>query len=175
MNGSLLKLYWQICLLKKPPQTVPHGYGTLLQAIVFAIFTYTFAISPQFSPSMGIQHALLDLFILIVFLLGGLYAKSKKERFMQACSAACGAGGIVNLLAWPILLVMTSDSLSETAMLISSLLMLMIYVWSVLISAHVFSHTFEIKMPFAVGVALAYAYVAIQVSAAVFPRTGVVN
>jgi hypothetical protein len=132
-----------------------------------AIATYVAAIIGLYPPGVAIARALVDVGLLAAFLHAGLRVTGKLPRFPQAFSAFCATGAIVNLAAWPALAAVSGGDQSTGS--IASIGLLAMYVWSVLIGAHLFRHTFETRFPVGVLISLGYIVISINVMALLFP------
>jgi len=127
--SALLHKFIQIALLREGPQELP-GLAMVLWIALAAVFM----------TSLAIIYAALRL-------------KDRQSRFRQCYAAICGASAVVYALALPLMPIFFSANVSTLSGKLIIVFMLLLDVWMLLISAHIFRHTFEVGM--ATGVSLA--------------------
>lgn len=170
MVFSLLKLFWEICLLRAPPQRIPKSW--LLQGI--ALTVYVAASTAVASIDRPLWNALLsgavDTFLLVGLTHVALWVRDHPERSTQTVTALAGSSALIGFIALP-LLASLHDSSGAVAGL-QGLLWLGLVVWSILIMGHILRHAMSI--PFLAGnmVALVYVYISFKVMNALFLQVG---
>lgn len=165
---KLLKVFVDICLLRKGPQDLPASLfllGVVVAAhwglgVVFSLFTL-----PPF-------HALLGGLIGTLLLLGvvqGLLALHRKQpRLLQTATALAGAEVLLGLVALPF---SAWVFWGESDRLVPSLISLLIIVWSVVVASHILRHALSVSQPAAVLFALGYTLLSYTAVGLVVPAT----
>ena len=170
---ELLKRFFKICLLTNGPQDLPYSLP-LLQIMVF-IYFLTGCVSMW--PSVPIDDSfwimLLDSGILLVFCWLCLLAFNKRSRFLQAATALTAIGAVFQLLAWPLLLHINDSKQSEVVSVEASFLLLIIISWNLAVYAHIFRQAFEVRMPAAFVLTIAYVMINITTRNIFFADLGV--
>ena len=165
----LVGLYLKIILLRAKPQDVPANSGVLVGTVAAAVITYAAAITSQFGVTEAVLRALLDLTVLVAVLHGGLKMVGHPQRFSQGYSALCGTAAVLNLLFWPVLSAIGGTGGLEQSGPLVMLVLLLLYVWSVMVIAHIFRHCFDTSTMVGVMVSIAYLIVVVAISGTVFP------
>ena len=163
---QLFRLYLQMAMLRAAPQDAPGGRDALLYAVAAALITYVAAIAALHGLGEALARAVLDVGVLASLLHAGLRITDKLPRFPQALAAFCGTGAIINLAAWPLLASMGSQT--EAGNSLVSISLLLMYIWSVLVGAHLFRHTFDTSFPVGVLVSLGYVFLSVNITAIFF-------
>lgn len=153
---SLLRLFWNLCLLRTSPAAMPRAPVLLLLVILagFVVDNLNLAISvgaPAWSrvPVVILVHS--GLYYGSVAALLALFGY--RSRILQTLTALAGSGVLLSLLALPLLMLMALLP-GSTALLVWPLLGLQI--WSLLVMAHILRHALSIGL--LPGAILAFGY-----------------
>lgn len=161
--AELLKRFFQICLLAKGPQDIPHS--SILMRVLLVVYFITGLLSML--PSVDMQQAVLemalDLVVLLVFVWFCLQAFHKQARYVQTVSALAAIGALFQLLAWPLLAYLEAGRQAGDPVSELSLLLLLIVSWNLAVYAHIFRESFSIRMLAAFIMTIAYAVINISV------------
>ena len=162
---ELIKLFFDICLLKKGPQDVPHSVFVFWLALVF----YAIAGLLLLYLSTGLMNSIIQLLVEIALILGFtggmLIATGKFSRFFQTVSAMLGADGVISFLGLP---VFSSLMIGEMSMLpFFALIGLMI--WHLFVMGHIFRHALNKSYGFGLGLAFLYLFSTYQLMMIFFP------
>ena len=157
--NELIRLFFNICLLKAKPQDVPTSqFFTVTLGLVnlfsgAAVLAYSFG---GFIPAF--QAQMLDVVLMALVLRTALQLANKSERFYQSLSALYGTGILITLFSLP-LIMMAPDLSAQSGSAQGGpwvLFYLLLVFWSIAIGAHIIRHTFEI--PFTLGIAFSVSY-----------------
>lgn len=152
MSGLLHK-FMQIALLRAGPQELP-GVSMVLWIAVGAVFLTSFAGLLFAYPFVdALMRCVAAIAIPAAIVYAALQVKQRQSRFIQCYAAICGASAAVYVLAMPLMPVFFSASVSTLSGKLIVMVILLLDVWMLLITAHVFKHTFDVGM--ATGVSLA--------------------
>lgn len=152
--SALLNKFIQIALLREGPQELP-GLSMVLWIAVAAVFVTSLAGLLFAYPLHGaVFRSLAAIAIPAAILYAALHLKSRQSRFLQCYAAICGASAVVYVLALPLMPIFFSANVSTLAGKLVIVFMLALDVWMLLISAHIFRHTFDVGMSTGVSLAL---------------------
>jgi len=162
---DLIKLFFDICLLKKGPQDMPVSNGLLFLLIpIYAGISFLILIL-----STDVVNAVLQIFVEVTLVLGStkiiLYLASKASRYQQTVSALIATDTIISFFAIPVMATLVGQ---ESALALIVIVLLMLWHW--LVSGAIFSQALEQPFAFGLGVAFLYILVAYQVMGLVFPE-----
>jgi hypothetical protein len=153
----LLQLFMDICLLRGKPQDLPPSrflFGLALGASLLASL-------PALALNLGgplpaLMAGLMDIFLTIVFLRGGLYILEKDARFQQTATAIFGAGAILNVIAMPLEVTIAATAEGASLPPMAGLMYLALLVWSLFILGHILRHALDTRLGIGIGVAVLY-------------------
>lgn len=167
----LMTIWLDICLLRAGPQDLPVSQVLLwLSAGVYALVSFLLSVS-GYPAGEALQVALLDLGLLVVFAALMLYLRGKPERLNQTLTALAGSGALLGLIALPLVRMLAAGQAAGEVPAFIIVLWLLLYGWSLLVVAHITRHALSIPFPFALGIAIVYTVVAMQIIGAFFPVT----
>jgi len=167
--SALLKQYFDIAFLMGKPQDLPSGNTQLYVAILLNFLTYVLAMVSLIGLGSAAMHAALDIMLTSMLFYLALLLTSQLPRFQQALGAICGAGAVLNFAGIPMLqLTQTPAGQEPSALAVLSYFVLL--VWSLSLVGHVLRHTFGLRMPTSIVIAVLYYLFTVSVFAAVFPE-----
>jgi len=162
---ELLKLFFDICLLKKGPEDVP-GFSALLRLLILVHVSISFIVLKLNINSTDAAWQVLAEVILILGLTWPiLFIANKPARYLQTTSALLGTDAVISFIAIPAMATLISHG---TGLAYFSVILLMIWHW--VISGHIFSHALDKPFAFGLGVAFLYILVSYQITALLFPQ-----
>ena len=167
--SRLLTLWFDICLLRAGPQDLPASRELLGLALAsYALVSFLLSL-PGYPLVTAVQMALVDAVLLIMFAITLLYFLGKMARLNQTLTALAGTGTLLGLLALPVMPLLLPDQEAKQQPLLVSLLWLLLLGWSLIVVAHIMRHALSVNLPVAIGVAILYTLVAMQILNALFP------
>jgi len=148
-------LFLDIALLRRNPQDLPASRALLVLASIAAVISSV--------PLGAVRHGLgeslllgaLDVVVLAAFVDVLLLLTRHPNRFNQAFTALCGAGTLLNLIAWPLLRLVEPGAGADWRAL-AGLGLLGVILWGVLVTAHVFRHAVGRSLGYGAALAVAY-------------------
>ncbi len=162
---ELLKLFFDICLLKKGPQDVP-GFTSLFRILILVHAGISFTVLKLNMDSMDAAWQVLVEVLLILGLTWPiLYIGRKSSRYQQTTSALLGTGAVISFIAIPAMATLISQG---TGLAFFAVVLLMIWHW--VVSGHIFSHALEQPFTFGLGIAFLYILASYQIIALLFPE-----
>jgi len=148
---SLFKQFVALAFLRCKPQDLP-SHPMALQVTVFAALAIsTISLVSNYGLLGAFVRSALAMALSAGFLLGVLIIQQRQTRFNQAFTAICGASTVIYIVALPLFPSLGSGSGNINGLVLT--LVLLLDIWSLIVTAFVYQHTFEV--PFARGIALA--------------------
>jgi hypothetical protein len=165
---ALIRFFAELCLLRRAPQDLPASsalLGTVLVAdlLVGAVL----GLVADLSPLEAMAEGLID----VIFTLGLLYLAlrflGRLSRFHQTATALLGAGALLGLIATVPLSLLPAGPPSQQSEL-AGLLFLGLIAWSILVTGHILRHSFDLRLPQGVVLAVAYNLLAYSLISGIF-------
>ncbi|PKM11365.1 MAG: hypothetical protein CVV13_09580 [Gammaproteobacteria bacterium HGW-Gammaproteobacteria-3] len=163
---ELIKLFFDICLLKKSPQDIPSSYALLYSLIaVYALISFLLLyITADWFDSL-LQVAA-EITLMLVFAKIALFLVRKRERYVQTASALFGTDALISFFALPGLTSMMAGRMTLLAFFVILALMM----WHWLVTGHIIRHALAQSLPFSLGIAFLYLFAMYQILAFLFPE-----
>ncbi len=154
---AIVYFFIDLCALRRAPQDLPTSSALLgLVLVAGLISSWLLALASQAPPWLGLVQGGLDFALMLGVLLLALKAVGTPMRFTQTATALVGAKTWIGLIALlPLRLAVSADETS-TQLLIAGILFLALVVWSVVVTAHILRHAFEIPFIQCVFIAITY-------------------
>ncbi len=152
----LLQLFIDISLFRAKPQDLPRSRFLLAVTMGATLVTNIPLLIPHLhGVGTVLAASLLDLFLMYIFLRGGLYLMEMEERFLQTAAALYGTGAVLNLPALMLEMMLLGEQIDAISAL-GGLLRLALWVWSLAVIGHILRHALNVRL--AVGVVIAVIY-----------------
>ena len=163
----LLRLFIDICLLRATPQQLPAA--PLLRGM--ALLAYLVSGLLVLTPGEGVVRAAgmvtVDTVVMLVLLGAALYWRGHRARFDQAATALLGTGALLGLLLLPVLVLGRAGEVVAGA---AFPLWLALFLWGLVVSAHILRHALELPMTGGMLAAVVYFTVSLMLIETLFPR-----
>lgn len=153
----LLKLFFNICLLRSKPQDVPASNALMLSMLLATIASGVPAIIGAvggLAPALVI--GLIDVVLILVLLKIFLRLTGLSSRLLQTATALFGTGVIINMLSIPIQLMLDVSSENSANQFLGALFYFVLLAWSLVIMGHILRHSFKLQLSSGVLVAMGY-------------------
>jgi len=173
VDMSLLQKLLALMILKSAPQDIPYSPPLIVQLALVYILSGVIVLRSTLNPDDMLAGIILGFLVQYVFTYSLLRALKKTARFVQTFCALLAVGVVFNLISWPVFVVFTDASISESLKSSMSLAFLLIISWEVLVKAHIFRHALEIKMFGALGLSFSLFFISVALSQLFFPVEGV--
>jgi len=157
---SLIQFFFELCLLRRAPQDLPASWALLgVTLVADLLMGMLFAISAGLPAGLGLAQSLMDVAFMLVLLYGALYLLERLPRFRQSATALLGSGALLQLVASvPLGLLPPGEEGRAPAGM--SLLLLVLVLWSILVTGHIVRHTFGLRLAQGIAIAVLYSFFA---------------
>ena len=168
---SILKAFWDICLLRLGPQDLPASPLLAgMAAAAYVVVGWLLGLA-QLPAGQALLGTLLDTLLLAVLARIVLWVRDRGPRFLQTFAALAGSGAVLGLLILPFLLWGRGGPEAGPGPLLP-LLLLAWTVWGLVVMAHVLRHALDTRFVVGMGLSLVYLYLALRVVRAVLGPGG---
>jgi hypothetical protein len=162
----LLRLFIDICLLRVTPQELPAA--PILRRLT--LFAYLVSGLLVLAPGEGVMRAagmvMVDAGVMLALLAAALHWRRHPARFDQAATALLGTGALLGLLLLPVLVLgRAGESVAGAAFP----LWLALFLWGLVVSAHILRHALELPMAGGMLAAVVYFSVSLVLIEMLFP------
>ncbi len=166
---NLIRAFVDICLLRRGPQDLPtSGFLLYLTLVTYTVsgFLQALGVYPVGTAAMA---SITDTALLALLTLSLLYMNGLGVRVPQTLSALAGTGTVVVILAMIPTYWMYSAQARNSDHTMSSVLLLVLTVWYLMVMGHIIRSALSTRMFVGVVVAIMYALVAWTVQIRLFP------
>lgn len=174
----LLNAFWQIVLFRQGPESLPDSRPLLMLAAVAYIFTGCLgllindliafsAAQSQVELPLGrllrsvLVPVVLDLLLLVGSIFAALFYFGFAGRLRQTMIAIFGASALLQVLTWPLYLLLVMEG-QTTVWAIVMLLLVLLLLWSIAVYGHILSHAISRSFGSGIGLATLYFFVNYQ-------------
>ena len=158
---DLIKLLFDICLLKKAPQDIPHSTSLLKLLVVVSVFINFLLMNISVNWFSALLKASVGVLMITGFSWICLYFTGRRARFCQTSCALLGTDVVLDVFALPVIATMTVNQNS----LLAFLVMVGLIIWHWVITGHIMRNALEQSFSFSLGLAFLYLVLAYQVTA----------
>jgi hypothetical protein len=171
--SRLIRLWFDICLLRAGPQDLPYSRELLGLAMGGYTLASLLLSLPEYPPLVAAQLALVDAALLVVFAATALILGRKFARLNQTLMALSGTGMLLGLFALPVIQLLPPDQPGGEPSPLAGLLWLAMFGWNLVVVAHIMRHALSAGFLVAIGIAALYTLLAMQIIDALFPMSAV--
>jgi hypothetical protein len=169
--ARLILIWFDICLLRAGPQDLPASRALLWLAMAsYALVSFLLSL-PAYPLVVAGQLALMDATLLSVFAATALYLPGKMARLTQTLTALAGTGTLFGLFALPVIQLFSPGQDAGQPPAWAGMLWLLLFGWNLIVVAHIMRHALSVKLPVAIGIALLYTLVTMQIINVLFPMS----
>ena len=154
---AIVNFFLELCLLRRKPQDLPASPVLLALVLATGLFGgVLLSVTAGAGLMEGVGQTALDFLLMIGALHLALKLTGKLPRFVQTATALAGADTLIGFLA--LLPVGLAGPTIEDSpqLLLAGLMFMALVAWSVLITAHILRHAFDIKLMQAAIIAVAF-------------------
>lgn len=150
-----------ICLFKAGPENVPASHWLLKMTLMMYFIMGVVISRIDSSWVVSLFTSLTDILVMIVVTGLLLQFRGFKSRFQQTLTAMAGAGTCLGIVGAPVVLLFNQVSEQERVSSYAMLLMIAVMFWSLMVTAHIFRRSLEIKPGMAAVLTIAYTIVSL--------------
>lgn len=165
--NSLIETFWNVCRFRLGPQDLPASQALFIGTLLLYVLMSTIISGFEMAPERALLSAIVEVALMLGMTRMMLWVRDLWPRFQQTSTALLGTGILFGFVAVPL---MWWQSQYEKPMdaFVPSLLIFILFVWSVAVTGHILRHA--LNTPFYVGVLLSllYTYVSITILRAIF-------
>ncbi len=164
---TILKMYAELCLLRRAPQDLPYSNPLLMSTLLLYVVISAMISSLALSIGPALLSGVVDAITLVVVTRLALWVRDKGERLLKTVMALAGSNIIITVIAAP-LLVIQQDASPESPAILSAFGLIMLMGWNLGVVAHILRHA--LALPFWGGfvVALCYMYISMSIMRTLF-------
>ena len=161
---DFISILWHLLLLRADPQNMPPYRKLLILSCAFMVFMGALSALAIGVAEVNPLEAVVDLAFLLVFLKVILWLFRFPNRFTQTAIAVTGSTALFSVLFIPLNFMAANimgfgepaGAQSSPAGAVLALVYLALFIWMLRVLGHIFFHALEVRLPFALGIALLY-------------------
>lgn len=171
--SSLIRLFLDICLLRRGPQDVPAS-TTLMQlcTLLYLVSGFVLLVFDETPVWQNAAKVAIDFGLFMAIVWGALVWRGHRARWQQTWTALMGSCTLLALVALPIIRWVFVSAEGGAVAPLAATLWFGIVLWNLAVIGHVMRHA--LQLPFGIGVLIAVGYLVMSVTAIdlVFPQAG---
>ncbi len=163
---DFIVILWHLILLRATPQQLPAYRKLLILSCAFMVAMGILSGLATGLAEVNLLETVVDLFFLLAFLKVMLWLFRFPTRFTQTAIAITGSIALFSVLFIPLNFVAAdlvgfggeaqSEMQSSPAGAVIALVYLALFIWMLRVLGHIFLHALEVRLPFAIGIAMLY-------------------
>ena len=165
---EIIRAFVDICLFRRGPQDLPASSFLLYLTLgTYAGSNFLLALGLQ-APITAAMASITGTALLAVLTLSLLYLHGRAARLRQTLAALAGTGSVIAVLSLPPIYWLSAPA-GEGGRSVPNLLVFALFVWSVVVIAHIIRHALATRLIVGLVVAMMFYWVAASVQGALFP------
>ena len=171
MSRVVLSLL-EMLRLRARPQDLPASDALVLTTVIAVALSSLLAVAQMFPLDRGAARVGCDLAIQFALLRLALQATGRGIRFRQTFAAICGTGTLFVLIALPLYGIVGDRPAGDTGgemATFAAVLLLLVYIWSIVVTGHILRHAFDLRPLSGVGLALLYVLITVMLGELIVP------
>jgi hypothetical protein len=169
--SALVKVFWQIALLRKGPQTLPASRELLWLLLAAHWLIGVILVIDTLSLGRALLSGLLGTLIMVALVHGLLITHRHHNRVTQTLSALAGCEVLLGLFMLLLLVMLHMGSGMQDLV---SILWLLLLGWNIAIAAHIFRNALEVTLGMGILFAMGYIIISISLSSFLIPADAAV-
>jgi hypothetical protein len=154
---SIVYFFVDLCLLRRRPQDLPASSALLALVLGAALLGgMLLSLAAGASLASGLGQTALDLLLMLGALHLALKLLDKRKRFVQTATSLVGTETLIGLVALLPVGLAGPDAHDSPQLLLAGLLFMGLVAWSVLVTAHILRHAFDISLMQGAAIAVAF-------------------
>ena len=169
VNARLWSWLQQL-LLRRRPQDDALSYRALAGGMVAYLLVDLLQASSSWPVFEAIAASLVDVLVMILFTALVLAVTRKSPRLVQTLTALAGTGALLGVISMPLFLPLLAQGAETQPAPVLVAAWLLVFVWHIVVQAHIYRHALTTGMVTGLGVALAQAVLIMVLLERLFPR-----
>jgi hypothetical protein len=169
--SELLKRFSNICLLSGGPQDLPCSNFLFRVLVLLYLVSSLAGWNSELEIVQALLAAIVDVFIVLVYVYAVLWGFAKPARYLQTASAILAVGVLFQLLELPLIFYLAAQG-QNAAPLEVSLLLLALYSWNLAIYAYILRQALETTTLVSFVLTISYIFIAMTTYQLIFPDLG---
>lgn len=168
---EIIRLFFEIALLKKAPQDVPASI-TLQRFLIFVYAIISFLMLYMSAPPFkALLQVAVEILLVLVFCKITLIWAGKPERYLQTVTSLIGIDALLSFFAFPALAALSAPVPETSSLpLLGFFAFIALILWHWVITGHILRHALSESFSFGLGVALLYLVVSFRIISLLFPE-----
>ncbi len=155
----LIKLIFEICLLRKGPEDLPANRAVLLNLLLISLVVSIFLGLMIYDTNVAVISSISGLLFSYIFT--KILLSKKPERFTQTFSAMLGTVTLINLLSLPVFAPLSNEQLNENLAVLLSVLSFGFLIWIIVVYGFIFSRALSIVLNYGIAISVGYTFLSI--------------
>lgn len=155
--GTLIGAFWAMCTFRLAPQALPASTALLGLTTLSNLVLSTLINQVRLSLGSSLFVAVLEMAVVVALTVALLHAFSRGPRTVQTLTALMGTGTVIGALVFVVLVALPA---------LPPAIRLAIFLWNLLVMAHILRHALD--TPFFVGFLVAVGYAVFLIQLVVF-------
>jgi hypothetical protein len=152
----VLKLFWDIMLLRAQPRDVPASPAILVLAAVAYFATSVLQSRLLFGADLSLSRGVLDLGLTFVLFGGALAVRARSHRFTQTLTALLATGTMVSVPMIGLIILRAGLPEEHPLVIVLSLVSLPLLAWYLVVVARIVRLALDVSMFTGMAVAMTY-------------------
>ncbi len=165
----LLRLFLNLCLIKKGPQDIPKNTALLKGTFLCYLLSGSVLLSVDNSMIDAVLQAFIDAILLGVFMYGLLSFFSVLGRFNQSMTAMYGSGALITMVSAPIMFGFQSIAHNGQKLGVFGFVLAWLVVWNFVVMANIIRETIQKSLITSILLTFCYLYLSYQLIDALYP------
>jgi len=157
--SNIIKILFDICLLRKGPEDLPVNSVLMLVLIVISLVVSIWIGLIIYDKQIAIITSIVELIFSIMF--AKILLRKNPERFTQTFSAMLGAVTLINIISLPILIPLSYQDLNQNIASLLGLLSFALLIWVVVVYGSIFSRAISSVFSYGISISVGYALLSI--------------
>ncbi len=169
---QILNLFVDICFFRRGPQDLPASQTLLLATVAAYALSGLLVLPAEMSVSIKFLHTATD--VALLFGLTSLLLRMRNflVRLPQTIGALAGTGTLLQLVAWPLVSWLAAEAPTADRSGLPLLLFIVLFGWSIAVTAHIIRHALEINRAQSVLVVMVYLLASVFITNVVLAKLG---
>jgi hypothetical protein len=155
----LFNFFVDLCLLRRAPQDLPASSSLFASTLLLSVITGAIGVSDVLPSAQALLASVTDAVIVILLIRLALQLKGFQPRFLQTATAVFGIGIILGLMAMPLQLSISEESMQGEMGGLIALAYLLLLGWVQVAIGHILRHALSVSLPLGIGLALTYSLI----------------